>query len=389
MIIEPPRSVAAAPRRGWRLPLAGALLVAAAAAGWLVVRSQNSDATEKPVGTKTVDFYELAAADITSVEERELTAALPVSGTLTPVAQATIKAKVAAEVTETLVREGVRVTAGQIIARLDTADLQARHAAQQAAVEEAQAKVALASKNRENSQALLRQKFISQNAFDTTQNAVDLALANLKSAMAQREIARLALADTAIRAPMAAVVSKRHVQPGDKVSPDMPIYTLVDLGQLTLEAQVPTGEIPRVRVGQAVDFAVDGFPGRRFAGSVARINPTAEAGSRVMLVYVTVANGDGALRGGMFASGRIVLEQSISAPTVPIAAVRQENGAPVVYRVVDGKIQSQVVQLGLRSEADGLVQVVDGLGKGDAVVVARLAELKPGAAVRLPSAAGG
>jgi RND family efflux transporter MFP subunit len=387
MNIESLRS--AAPLRRWRLPLAGVVLAAALLAGWLVVKSQNSGATEKSVGAKAVDFYELAAADIASVEERVLTVALPMSGSLIPVAQATIKAKVAAEVKETTVLEGTRVTAGQVIARLDTADLQARHAAQQAAVEESQAKLALAIKNRDNSQALLKQRFISQNAFDTTENAVDLARANLKSAMAQREIARLALADAAVRAPLSGSVSKRHVQPGDKVSPDMPIYTVVDLSQLILEAQVPTSEIPRVRVGQEVQFTVDGFAGRSFAGTVARVSPTAEAGSRVMLVYVSVTNGDGTLRGGMFASGRIVLEKSSGTATVPIAAVRQENGASVVYRVVDGKVETQPVQAGLRSEQDGLVQIAAGLSKGDIVVVTRLAEIKPGVTVKLPWAAAG
>ncbi|MDB5754786.1 MAG: efflux transporter periplasmic adaptor subunit, partial [Massilia sp.] len=291
------------PRR-WKKPAAGLLIVLLAAGGWFYMQkskagaapAKSAQAAPGKDGPK-VDVYELSSGDVTAVEARELRLNLPLSGSLAPQEQATVKSKVSGVVLETMVQEGMNVAAGQIIARLDAADQRARVAQQQAALDEANARLSLAKKNNANSQALLKQNYISQNSYDTTQNSVELAQASVNAMQAQLEMARIALADTVIRAPLAGVVSKRHAQAGEKVAPDMPIFTIVNLRQLTLEAQVPASEVPRVKVGQEVQFKVDGFQQRAFVGKVARINPTTEAGSRSMLVYVSVDNSDAALRG--------------------------------------------------------------------------------------------
>jgi RND family efflux transporter MFP subunit len=328
---------------------------------------------------------ELASADVAPIAARQLSVGLPLSGSLIPVSQATIKSKVSGQVQEAALREGVSVQEGQVLARIDQADLKARLQQQQAMLDEAQAKLAMAEKNEYNAKALLTQQFISQTSFDTTANAVELARANVKSASAMVELARIALNDSVIRAPIGGIISKRHVQAGDKVAPDMPVYTIVGLQELTLEAQVPTTDIPRVKVGQEVSFHVDGFAKREFRGKVARINPTTEAGSRAMLVYVTVANGDGALRGGMFAKGSITTEKGHQAPVLPLAALREEAGKQVVYAVADGVVVSQPVKLGLRSDDEGVVEVAEGLDAGALVLVAKLEGVKPGAKVKLPA----
>jgi membrane fusion protein (multidrug efflux system) len=182
------------------------------------------------------------------------------------------------------------------------------------------------------------------------------------------------------------VVSKRYVQAGEKVAPDMSVFTIVNLRQLTLEAQVPASEVPRVKVGQDVRFKVDGFPQRDFAGKVARISPTTEAGSRSMLVYISVDNADGALRGGMFAKGGITTEKTAVTPVVALAALRTEKGQQVVYTIEGNKVVAQPVTLGLRNEDEGMAQVTTGLDKGASVIVAKLADVKPGAKVRVGAA---
>lgn len=373
-------------RRGWRLPLAVLLVLGAGGGGWMALHSKNTVAVEKP-SDKKIDIYELAAVDLTTIEARELRLSLAVSGSLAPATQATVKAKVPGEIRASLVREGMKVASGQVLARLDTADLQARFATQQATLEEAQARLSMAKKNSATNQALLKQNFISQTAFDTTQNNVELVQANVKSAVSQLEIARLAMAYTVIQAPINGIVSKRHAQVGEKVSPDMPLFTIVDLSRLILEAQVPASEIPRVSAGQEVIFNVDGFAGRRFSGKVARINPATEAGSRAMLVYIEVDNADGSLRGGMFAKGSITLEKSAARPLVPLIALREENGGSVVYRIENGLVLAQKVKLGMRSEDEGLAEVTEGLSSGASILVSRLDGVKPGSKVKLATPA--
>lgn len=350
------------------------------------MQSKKAEAAAKQAKEKSTlpPVYELGTSDIAAIESRELQLVLPVSGPLSPVTQATIKTKVPAVVDAMLVSEGMPVSKGQIVARLDTADLRTRLATQQAAVDEARAKLGLARKTHDTQRALLNQRYISQNAFDSAENSVELAQAALKSADSQLEMARRAVDDATIRAPFDGIISKRFVQVGEKVATDAPIFALVDLARLLFEAQVPASEIPRVRTGQDVAFSVDGFSGRSFKGKVVRINPTAEQGSRAMTVYVAVDNRDGALRGGMFAKGSVVLEKSAPNPLVPVAALRQANGATVAYKVEEGKLVAQPLKLGLRNEDDGLAEVMEGLRSGDHVIVARIDALKPGSAVKLP-----
>lgn len=381
-------------RKRWKAPALGVLALVLVAGGvWYATQpsakpapSADAAAAKTQDGKPKIAVYELAGGDVAAIAAGTVSVNLPLSGSLTPLAQATVRAKVPGVVLDANVREGMQVTAGQVIARIEQTDIGARMAQQQAMLDEANARLSLARKNNQNSQALLKQNYISQQAHDTTQNSVELAQAGVKAAQAQLQMARNALNDTAIRAPLSGIVSKRHVQTGEKLSPDMPVFTIVNLQQLTLEAQVPASDIPRIKHGQQVAFRVDGYPGRVFNGKVARINPITEAGSRSMLVYISVNNADAALSGGMFAKGTITTDQSALMPLVPLAAVRRENNADVVYAVEANQVVARPVTLGLRNEDDGVAAVTTGLAAGATVVLGKLDGIKPGSKVKLPAA---
>ena len=384
----PPISQPAERKKHWRAPAIILMVIAVAGGGWTVMHGKKDAAPATPPAAAKADkkeVYELSTGDIASVDARSLAVSLPLSGSLTPLSSATIKSKVSGVVQETTLQEGMPVSAGQVLARIDQADLHARLQQQQAALDEAQARLAMAAKNETNSQALLTQKYISQNAYDSTQNTVDLARAAVKSATAQVELARIALNDGVIHAPISGVVSKRYVQAGEKLALDVPVYSIVNLSEMILEAQVPAAEIPRVKVGQDVSFRVEGYAQRDFHGKVARINPETEAGSRAMLVYIAVDNQDNALRAGMFAKGAIVTDRSSVAPIVPLAAVHSDKDRQFVYKVEHGKLIAQPVKLGLRNDDEGYAEVVNGLSAGANVIVSRLDALKPGASVKLPA----
>lgn len=380
-------AIPTAPRRRARMIALALLAVAAAGAGgYALMHKEAAPAAPVAAGPKETVF-ELSHRDVAHVEARALALTLPLSGSLTPQAQATVKSKVSGVVLATTVQEGMQVAEGQVLARLDDAEPRARVAQQQAQLAEANARLEMAKKNQANSAALLKQNYIAQNAYDTSANAVALAQAAVDAARAQLDLARIALADTVIRAPLSGVVSRRHAQAGEKLAPDSPVFSIVDLKQLTLDAQVPASDIPRIKVGQEVDFRVDGFGERAFSGKVVRINPATEAGSRAMLVYIGVANPDGLLRAGMFAKGEVVTEKSAPRPLLPVGAVRQDQGRDVVYRVDGGKVAAQPVKLGLRNHDEGLVEVLEGLDAGATVLSVPLPDLKPGSRVKLPDAA--
>jgi membrane fusion protein (multidrug efflux system) len=372
------------PSKRWMIPVA-VIVVIAVAGGVMSMRPVKPVAPDKVTAPAVM---ELASADVFTVVARDLREQLPVSGALTAQQQAIVKSKVAGEVRDTPLAEGVRVRRGDVVVRLDTADLQARVGVQEGAFDDARARLALANKNRENSNALLKQKFISQNALDTSQNGVDLALAAVKSANAQLDIARRARDDAQVRSPIDGIISKRYVQVGEKAAPDMALFAVVDLSRLILEALVPASDIPRVQVGQGVRFAVDGFDQRVFTGEVVRINPAAETGSRALIVYVAVANADGALKSGMYATGGITLRTAAQVPAVPLAALRSSEGVTSVLRIDNGKIVEQVVQTGLRNEAEGMVEITGGLTPGMQVLAVRLDGIKAGSLVKLPAPKG-
>ena len=358
-----------------------AIAIVGSIVGWRATQAQKPE--EKKDAPVTLEF---TPADIAVVEIRSLTRSIPFSGSLAPVVQTAVKSKVPGEVTRVFVREGEAVTAGQLLAQIDTTDLQSRVDAQAAALEEAKARLNIAEKNRANNQALLHQKFISQNAYDTTESTFEATAASMRSQEAQLRIARKALDDAAVRAPIAGAVATRSVHPGEKIGIDSALFTIVDLGRMEIEAPAPASEVPSVKVGQSATFGVDGFGDRRFEGRVERINPTAQPGSRAIVLYISVANRDGVLRGGMFAKGQIVLDNPQPAAVVPATAIREESGQSYVFTLENGKIGHRPVKVGNVAQAEGVVEVLSGLERGMTVVAARVSGLKAGAPARLKAA---
>jgi RND family efflux transporter MFP subunit len=362
-------------RRRW-IGAALVLVIAGAIGGTVAMRFvKKSGASGGPSPQVTLEF---APSDLARVEKQSLARWLPVSGTVQPVHQATVKAKVSGDVHQVTVREGESVQAGQLLARIDTADLESKLIERQGVLESAKAQLALAEKNRANSLALLKQNFISQNAFDNSESSYNVAQGNVKSAEAQVQIARNALKDAIATSPLSGIVAKRHVQPGEKVAFDSPLVTVVNLRDLELQAMVPAVDVPELTIGKSVELTIDGFGERRFSGRIERMNPSTEPGTRAILVYVGIPNPDGALRGGMFATGRIALAASAPVATLPATAVRTEGGQSYVWTVENGKLVKRGVVLGRKDDAAGRIEVRTEL-PAVPVLAARFDNLKDGA----------
>ena len=313
-----------------------ALAVLGAAGTGVALRAAKRSADERK-GKEAPVALEFGPADLVRVESAPLARWLPVSGTITPLRQATVKAKVSGDVRELHVREGEAVRAGQVVARIDSADLDARLADRIGALEAAKAQLALAEKTRATNLALLKQNFISQNAFDNSESSFDVSRGSVKSTEAQVQIARNALKDAVVVAPLSGVVARRHVQPGEKVAFDAALVTIVDLADLEMQALVPAYDVPELAAGMAVELAIDGFGERRFVGRVERINPATEPGTRAFLVYIAIPNTERLLRGGMFATGRIALARARAVATLPLGAVRAEGGQTFVWVIEKAK----------------------------------------------------
>lgn len=322
---------------------------------------------------------EFSPADLAKVDAQPLSRWLLVSGTVQPLRQATVKAKVSGDVRQVTVREGETVKAGQVLAKIDTADLEAKLIERSGALESAKAQAAMANKTRATNQALLKQNFISQNAYDNSESSFEVSQGAVKSAEAQVQLARNALRDAVAVSPLAGVVAKRHAQVGEKVAFDSPLVTVVDLTDMELQAAVPAVDVPELSIGKTVELTIDGFGERRFTGRVERINPAAEPGTRAILVYVGIPNSDRALRGGMFATGRIALAASAPVPTLPATAIRTEAGQTYVWTVEGGKLVKRIVMTGRKDDASGRVELKTALPPTTPVLAAKFDNLKDGA----------
>lgn len=359
------------------------LALVAAGVVWTVMGDQAATTPGEGTTTAPVAPLELAAVDVAVVEPRVLTRVIPLSGSISPVVQATVKAKVSGEVEAVTVREGQDVKAGDVIARIDTRNLQAQYERELAAVEKARAELELAKLNRDKNRVLLEQRYISQNTYESTESAYAGSVANLKLAEAQARLAKIQLDDATVRAPFDGTIARRLVEPGEKVSPDSAIVTLVDLRQMLLSAAVPAVEIPAVEVGQIARFKVGGFGNREFEGKVQRISPVTEEGSRAISVYVAVPNEDRALKGGMFAQGSLQLSSTEPVLAIPQRALRYEASAPFVYTFEDGKIGRKSVTVGTQVEGEAYAEIKSGLSAGERVIVADIGDRKPGSEAKL------
>jgi RND family efflux transporter MFP subunit len=354
---------APASRSGWIKWLLLALLVIAIALGVARAlgkrKAQNEAATAAAVAAQKAPVYELPPQDVATVERLDLAQSVGVSGSLRALQTAAIKARVAGEVQGITKREGDAVQAGEVVARIDSTEAQARVRQAEQQAKSALAQVAIAKRAQDNNQSLVQQGFISATALETSTNNLAAAEANHQAAVAALDIARKALGDTTLRAPLSGQVSARLVQNGERVGVDARILEVVDLSGFELEAALAPADAASVAVGQKARLKIEGLD-KPVDATVARINPSVQAGSRSVLVYLRLPAAAG-MRQGLFAQGEIVTGQ-IQALAVPLSAVRNDKPQPYIQVIQSGKIAHVPVPLGRQGQHGGeAMLVVDGV----------------------------
>jgi len=361
------------------LGVLGLALIVGASALTASRRKAEEDAskkTERPA-------LEFAQRDVVQLRPYRLTYQLTLPGTVQAVSQATVRAKLAAEVKRVNVREGERVAVGQILAEFDTAQIRAQLAERAAALESARAQLRMTQRTRQTNAQLVKQNFISQNAFDSADSANDAQVAAVAVAQAQLEQAQIMLNDAVVRAPIPGVVAKRLVQPGEKVGFDAPLLAIVDLSRLEVQAQAAVADIFRLRTGMPVEVLVEGAGGGKVSGRVERINPSAEPGTRTINVYVSIRDEDARLKTGMFARVVLTIAPQDETAALPLAALRGDEGQHHVWVIANGKLAQRSVAAGARDERGQLVEIVSGLAADEWVLASKFDNLKDGLAARV------
>lgn len=332
--------------------------------------------------TPTVQPLQLSAADFVVVQEMRLGRDIAVTGTLNPLHQAVLNARTGGEVMMVAARAGETVRAGQVIAAMDTRDLKLRALQAEATMQGNRAEALMAQQKLERMRPLREQNYVSDNEISNAERQLEIRNAQVSASAAALAQVRQQMADAVVRAPFDGRIAERLVEPGQSVAPGTPLLKIVDLRLMELEAMVPETDMTTIKPGQIVSFQVDGFPGKNFAGRIARINPVARTGSRRIPVYVQVNNQDGLLRAGVFAKGLVRDELAQQGLAVPVSALQADGQAWRVHTVVDSHLQAQAVQVAMRNEERGLA-LVTGLRAGDRVLLAPPLPENEGKAVRL------
>ncbi len=328
---------------------------------------------------------------------------LNASGYVTPRQRSTVAAKITGRVQEMLVEEGMRVAEGQVLARIDDADARklletarAEYDVGRASVAELEVNYADAMRTLRRVTQLHREGVSSQQALDSAQAAADALRARLavaekqvRSGAARLEVARQDVENCTIRAPFSGIAVSKDAQVGEMVSPISAgggftrtgIATIVDMNSLEIEVDVNESYIAKVSIGQAVEAALDAYPGWQIPCAVRTIIPTADRQKATVKVRIAFAQLDPRILPDMgvkvsFLSGEDMAPSSRVRALVPAQAIREKGKQPVVFLYRDGRLAMRGVTLGEKRAGD--VEILEGVSPGDQVVVSDLSRLRDG-----------
>ena len=329
----------------------------------------------------------LAAADVATAVRRPIERGISITGDLRPLERVDVRARIEGDITDVYVREGQNVGAGALLARFQSVEQEAARQSAAADRAAAQSGMSTAQWNYDQSKELFKEGAIPERDLRTAEQQLSSARAQVAAADSRLRSANVALADTRVLAPLTGVIETRTVAPGEHMARGGQLFTLVRNDVLELAGSVPAAQANDLKVGQTIRFSAGN---QAVIGRVARISPTVDPTSRAVTVYVQVPNKNGALRGGTFATGRLVLSIDNAALAIPSPAVRfGADGQPYVYRIAAGQLDNAPIHVGYTDDVAGIVEVTDGLKEGDKVVVGNVGTLGRGMKVQVLGADAG
>jgi len=292
-------------------------------------------------------------------------------GTLTANEAVDIVAELSRRLVRVHVEEGAVVDKGALLFELDDAALRAELA-------ELEARRTLAASTVERQRRLAERERKALSA-----QALDEGRADLQAIEAQIQAVKVTIAKTAVRAPFAGRVGIRRVSEGAWVTPETMLTTLQDTSRIKVDFMLPERYAPAIRAGLPFTFRVAGRA-QAFEGVVTAIEPRIDAATRSLVVRGEIANDDGLLIPGSFATVDVPLEATSGGVSIPSEALLPSMTGHGVYVLKDGRAELRPVEIGIRTSTE--VQVLSGLEPGETVLASNLLRLAPGVAVELAAA---
>ncbi len=341
-----------------RLLTVGILVLIIALLAWPKLRSDDGEASAAApafAGNRALSVSTYVVQPET-IRDRIL-----VAGSVLANEAVALQTEAAGKITEIAFQEGRRVAEGDLLVKINDAELQAQ-------LVQAQYRQRLAEDREARQKALLDKGGISREEYDATLNEVNVLRA--ATALTEAQIAK-----TELRAPFSGVIGLRNVSVGSFVNTSTEIATLQDLGSVRVEFSIPERYANRLQVGDTIYYVVEGQDGT-FSGRIYAFEPRIEAGTRTLRVRARSSNTDGRLLPGAFANIELVFEEITDALAVPTIAIIPELGGKRLYLLQNGKAMPRPVETGIR--LDDRVQVTTGIAPGDTVITSGIQQLRPG-----------
>lgn len=366
----------------------GCCAIAAAWGAWYVVYQQSLNAVAKEEATKPQQAMavEVVAARHDQIEER-----LILVGNLLPAAQTEIRSRVDGYILEMPFDVGDRVSAKDMICKLDASrELEALEQAK-ATLEAAKAQLGVqqselmfALRNFERQGTLAATGANTAQELEEATGTLEVAKARVKleearvaEAVANVEILEARLGDFELIAPISGFIATRIADIGDLAKPDAPLMQIVDLERVLTSVNIIEKDFKKVAAGQVATVKVDAYPGRSFRGVVKRIAPVLDQETRTGAVQIEVQNPEFLLKPGMYARVSLNSEVQQSGVVVPLAAVLEANDRTYVF-VVDNAGQTERREVILGSTDGNAIEVIQGIEEGELVITLGNRLVKPG-----------
>jgi membrane fusion protein (multidrug efflux system) len=366
-------------RKAWFWPLTGLILATGVGAVAMTNAFQPAPlaaVVEAPAVERVVQLHPV---EVAVIQPRDLVETIKVSGNVYPAQEAAIAAQVSGLAEKVTVRPGDAVAQGDLLVEVGTTDLQLQLEQQRATVISTEVQLQAAQALLERTRILVGKQVAAQSTLDTASADVDKLEATIVTQQTQVALAEANLARAKVTAPFSGTVWERSIEPGQVVSPGTTMLSIVDLSSVRAEVVVGMRDLAHIAPGQQVTLSMPGSDDT-FRGTVDRVSPVAEAGTRSIKVYLTLDNAEGKLRGGMFVTGEIIVQETEDVLAVPATAVHTRDGQSYVMAVADGVLEERPVEIATLWKGSKFVEARAGLAAGDTILSSQLS----GATAGLP-----
>ncbi|WP_291318640.1 efflux RND transporter periplasmic adaptor subunit [Desulfonatronospira sp.] len=324
-----------------------------------------------------------AAVELAPASEITLLDTVRGVGTLRPVQRVDIRPETSGRIKTVHFQEGTFISKNELLFQIEEQKLLRRLSSQEAALDEARARLENLLRNYQRFSMLRSQEVVSEEEYDQVKTDLESTRAQVRRLKADVDHVREEIDDTVIRAPFDGFISERLADPGSFVSQGETLSVMYQIDPLRISFFLPEKYFAQTAVDQKVRVAVPAYPDESFEGQVDYISPSIDESTRKFRVRADIENPDNLLRPGFFAQATQILGQRVDSLVIPEKSLVAVRDGYMVFTVdpENGRARAQMVSTGMRRP--GLVQITDGLSTNDLVVTAGHMQLEDGARVEI------